>query len=307
MIVRRYFLAIASAWSLLFVGLICFAVMGATERENSILLAQARPFFNQIIITRAWNAGHGGVYVPITAANPPNPYLHVPDRDLETTSGMKLTLINPAYMTRQIAEISRQKNSVNFHLTSDHPIRPENRASAWEHDALAGFSAAGDEYYDRWQDNEGRPFFRYMAPVWMSKACIQCHTGKHEGDMGGGLSVILPAESVIASEQASIWFNSKSYAVIWLLGLAGLVFAYREIRQRASEQERLIERLENTLQGLVPICASCKNIRNDDGEWEQLEIYLTTHSDAEFSHGICPECHDKLYGGFVRSNRDKKQ
>lgn len=296
----RYFLAIASVWSLLFVGLIAFALMGASERENRILLAQARPFFDQIIITRAWNAGHGGVYVPITADNPPNPYLHVPNRDIETTTGIKLTLINPAYMTRQIAELSHQKNSVSFHLTSDHPIRPDNKAAPWEHAALARFTASGDEFYDRWQDQEGRSFFRYMAPVWMSRACIQCHTNHREGEMGGGLSITLPAQSVIASEQASIWFNSQSYAVIWLFGLAGLVFTYRELRKRAGEQELLIERLENTLQGLVPICASCKSIRNDEGDWEQLESYLSTHSDAEFSHGICPECHERLYGDFAR-------
>lgn len=48
--------------------------------------------------------------------------------------------------------------------------------------------------------------------------------------------------------------------------------------------------------GLLPICASCKNIRDDKGYWNQIESYLQKHSDAEFSHGICPDCMEKLYG-----------
>ena len=51
-----------------------------------------------------------------------------------------------------------------------------------------------------------------------------------------------------------------------------------------------------TLSGLLPICASCKRIRDDRGYWNQIEIYIKNHSQAEFSHGICPECSEKLYG-----------
>jgi hypothetical protein len=50
-----------------------------------------------------------------------------------------------------------------------------------------------------------------------------------------------------------------------------------------------------TLQGIIPICASCKKIRDDSGYWQQVEEYVKNHSDAEFSHGICPECVKKLY------------
>jgi len=49
------------------------------------------------------------------------------------------------------------------------------------------------------------------------------------------------------------------------------------------------------LQGILPICANCKKIRNDSGYWEQVEEYIQDRSDAQFSHGICPECAKKLY------------
>jgi AmiR/NasT family two-component response regulator len=66
-------------------------------------------------------------------------------------------------------------------------------------------------------------------------------------------------------------------------------------------RERLILELQNaldqvkTLSGLIPICSSCKKIRDDEGYWNQLEVYIRDHSDAEFSHGLCPECAKKLY------------
>lgn len=49
------------------------------------------------------------------------------------------------------------------------------------------------------------------------------------------------------------------------------------------------------LKGLLPICAACKNIRDDKGYWNQLEVYIRDHSEAEFTHGLCPECMHKLY------------
>jgi methyl-accepting chemotaxis protein len=73
-------------------------------------------------------------------------------------------------------------------------------------------------------------------------------------------------------------------------------------RERAEEErEKLIHELQEalnkikTLRGLIPICASCKKIRDDKGYWNQIETYIRDHSEADFSHGICPECAKKLY------------
>jgi YesN/AraC family two-component response regulator len=79
----------------------------------------------------------------------------------------------------------------------------------------------------------------------------------------------------------------------------------RVIKFKDAEQKRLIKELQQalasikTLTGLIPICASCKKIRDDQGYWNQLEAYISEHSDAEFSHGICPECAIKIYPNFL--------
>ena len=74
-----------------------------------------------------------------------------------------------------------------------------------------------------------------------------------------------------------------------------------ERRRHEAERERLVRELQEalanvkTLRGLLPICASCKNVRDDQGYWSRIETYLRAHSEAEFSHGICPACAKQLY------------
>lgn len=70
----------------------------------------------------------------------------------------------------------------------------------------------------------------------------------------------------------------------------------RELRRSNDELQQALREVK-VLKGLVPICASCKKIRNDQGFWQQLEEYLQQHSEAEFSHGLCTPCIKKLYPG----------
>jgi phosphoserine phosphatase RsbU/P len=59
-----------------------------------------------------------------------------------------------------------------------------------------------------------------------------------------------------------------------------------------------------TLRGIVPICASCKKIRDDAGYWQQVEVYVRDHTEAEFSHDICPECMKKLYPEYCKNSNE---
>ena len=103
-----------------------FFVIVASALINSYLVqihaeqvarAQARTMFEHTVLTRRWNAQHGGVYVLVTAGTQPNPYLKVPERDVVTTKGTPLTKINPAYMTHQVSELARETEGVQFHIT----------------------------------------------------------------------------------------------------------------------------------------------------------------------------------------------
>ena len=84
--------------------------------------------------------------------------------------------------------------------------------------------------------------------------------------------------------------------------LLARVQAMARIIRAEQERDRLIDELQRalamikTLRGMLPICAACKKIRNDSGYWEEVELYVKKHSDAEFTHGICPDCEQRLYG-----------
>jgi AmiR/NasT family two-component response regulator len=77
-----------------------------------------------------------------------------------------------------------------------------------------------------------------------------------------------------------------------------------ELRRLNKELEQALNKVK-TLSGMLPICASCKKIRDDKGYWQQIESYIREHSEAEFSHGICPECARKLYPEYYDKKKDK--
>lgn len=87
-------------------------------------------------------------------------------------------------------------------------------------------------------------------------------------------------------------------------GSVGVMVDITERKKAEAEKERLIKELQEalttvkTLTGLLPICSNCKKIRDDKGYWNQIETYIHQHSQAEFSHGICPDCAKKLYPEF---------
>lgn len=107
------------------------------------------------------------------------------------------------------------------------------------------------------------------------------------------------------------WFDIRDRAIPWVDGrvvrleIANDITGRKEVER---EREQLIVKLQGaldqvkTLSGLLPICASCKRIRDDKGYWNQIESYIKKHSEAEFSHGICPECIKKLYSDYIDEN-----
>jgi PAS domain S-box-containing protein len=94
--------------------------------------------------------------------------------------------------------------------------------------------------------------------------------------------------------------------------VAHIFGAARDITDRVrveKEREWLILQLQEVLDevkilsGLLPICASCKKIRDDEGYWQQVEVYVREHSEAEFTHSICPECAKRLYPGLFEGDK----
>ncbi|HDS16210.1 MAG TPA: DUF3365 domain-containing protein [Proteobacteria bacterium] len=128
-------------WTLVLAGLTVVSILQEKKASRALAELEARASFDKDIIYRRWVAVQGEVYAPI-AITPPNPYLgHLQDLDLSSTTGHRLTLINPAYMTRQVHARSEDQYGFIGHITSLKPLRPENLPDPWEKSALEKFNA----------------------------------------------------------------------------------------------------------------------------------------------------------------------
>ena len=221
-------------WIILISGLAWWNVRQIREADQEKNLEAARSLFDIIVTTREWNSRLGGVYVPVSDEIQPNPYLDVPDRDILTTSGVALTKVNPAYMTRLIGEIAKENNNVTYHITSLNPIRPANAPNAWEREALLTFeNKKAEEFLLDRQDNT----FKYMAPLFVEDSCLACHAkqGYQLGDVRGGISVSFPVQPAV------IVPTLLSYLIIGIIGLGIILFFSTRLLRAFSKLEQQTE------------------------------------------------------------------
>lgn len=202
-----------------------------------------------MVDSRTWNAEHGGVYVPVSERTRPNPYLKVANRDLMTVEGLALTMINPAYMTRQIGEVTNRQVGLRTHITSLRPVNPLNEPDAWERDTLEAFARENKESRLELLSSAEGTVFRYMIPLWIEPACLRCHAedGYKSGDLRGGISVTFPAETHLA-----IFQSQKNMMLLWhLLGFMAaatvLSLLLNHLRRQWREMEQMLAEREQTI------------------------------------------------------------
>ncbi len=250
---KKLYLVIAVVIWMAFIGSSFYLYRKVTvENNQSTVLEMSRSFFKVILYTRYWNALHGGVYTIVNDANQPNKYLIDSLRDITTTNGLNLTKINPAYMSRQIFEISEKDSSMNFHITSLNPIRPLNKADQWEKISLNKFKTKNDEVFERISSDKG-DYYRYMAPLMVEKSCLKCHAiqGYEVGQVRGGISISSHSKRfdlILAKQLDSIAVFHLIFLVIGLVGILGFYLfenkKYKEIYgllQVVSESKKDIE------------------------------------------------------------------
>ena len=197
---------------------------------------QGRAAFDKDVLYRRWNASIGGVYAPVGPDTPPNPYLDVERRDIHLPHGEMLTLVNPAYMTRQVHEIGLMEWGLVGHITSLQPIRPLNAADDWETEALRAFEV-GETEWSVLAPIEDEEYMRLMRPLYTEQACLNCHAaqGYEEGDVRGGISVGVPMAPLRALEAETRRVLLFWHGVLWLLGLGGIGLWNRSVNGKIAE------------------------------------------------------------------------
>jgi signal transduction histidine kinase len=241
----RFIQALALVWTVIIVGGLLWNLDQVTENTLEDAQLQALHTYEKDIIYRSWNTMHGGVYVPVTEYTKPNPYLsRVEERDITTPSGRLLTLINPAYMTRQVHEMGEEQYAIRGHITSLDPIRPENSPDTWETAALNAFEK-GEIEVSSVEFIEDIEYMRLMRPLVTEGACLQCHAeqGYKVGDVRGGISVSVPMGPLWAIADVQRYNLFLVYLVLWLFGIGGIYIQGNRLIKSDNERKKAEEEL----------------------------------------------------------------
>ncbi|MBI5572872.1 MAG: DUF3365 domain-containing protein [Desulfomonile tiedjei] len=241
---RRYSYLLMAMWSATILGTLAWDI--AEHRETTEWLANhvALAHFNKDQAFRFWATSHGGVYVPADERTPPNPHLEgLTERDIETPSGKKLTLMNPSYMLRQLHRDFAELYGVGGHITSLNPLRPENRPDEWEKKALEAFERGETEVAEV-TEIDGKPCLRLMRPMICAKGCLKCHPYYREGDVRGGAGVALPIGAFLEAQRLDTRTHLVTHGSVFAIGLVGIFLGMGRLERREQERDQAREELQ---------------------------------------------------------------
>ena len=241
--VRPYVLPflLSAIWCLLLLVLLQRNLRNEESHATALARLQASTLCAQMLDTRAWNAAHGGVYVRESEYGAANFWIPEEMRHVTLASGETMVLINPAYMSRQIAERSSTKGA-RLRITSSKPLRPENRADVWEDAALRRISLGESDVFALEKSASGSQNFRYMLPLRAEADCLHCHTNNKLHEVRGGISVTLEAAPFLRAIQEYNDTLGYTYALMGLAGMLGigsLSFAINRKRLLAEHKEQM--------------------------------------------------------------------
>lgn len=244
---KTYSVLLAVFWTAVVAVSMLVTLSSHNKEMVSIAKNVARAYIDKDLLFRDWVAQHGGIYVQITDTTPPNPLILpaiVPEREITTPSGKRLTFVNPAYLTRQLYDFAKKEKHISGHITSLDPLSPQNIPDAWETLALHSF-ARGTQEFSEVVTASGQRSMRLMRPLLTEESCLPCHgeQGYKTGDIRGGISVELPMTLFEPAMQRQVGLSLIGHGVMWLFGLAGLSAGYCGLKRRTAERDRAEEEL----------------------------------------------------------------
>lgn len=243
---ERYIWGVPVAWTIVISASLLWNMTHLRQMTLEIAHLEVKLALEKDVVYRDWIGKHSVVYVAVTEETPPNPYLsHIPERDITTPSGRRLTLMNPEYMTRQIYEHTKKEYSAYIRITSLNPLNPENSPDSWEAKALKAFER-GEKEISSVEKIEQKDYMRLMRPLMIETECLKCHAkdGYKEGDIRGGISVAVPMEPLWANEHSQKKMYALVHLLLWLVGLTGIGMGMQKIKKN----ERVRREAEESLQ-----------------------------------------------------------
>ena len=252
-------------WACVWTTSIYYFHSGVIQAEEDNIyktaLREAEVAYEKDLNYRRWATGLGGIYAEVSPKLSPNEYLTVPNRDITTVDGKKLTMINPAFMMRMVYSSMDTKAGLQGHITSLKPIRPGNEPTEWERKVLENFTNNPADYHELAIDN-GMPVLHFMRPMRTEQGCLKCHEyqGYKIGDIRGGISVTVPMSKYQNFLNAFISKTNASFAIIWAGGMSFLVIGFYILVKYARARSYAEKELLNTQKYLSNILNSMPSI-----------------------------------------------
>ena len=241
--VRTFLIIISVAVTIGVAATYLFRYLTVNELLIQTVRHEAESFAQLIVLTRHWNAEHGGVYVEKRPGVKSNPYLKELgiNPDIRTADGRILTMRNPAIMTREISQLAHRDNMAEFHMVSLRSLNPENRPDDFEKRSLERFER-GERNIWQIERSGDKPVFRYILPLVTEESCLPCHSkqGYRLGDIRGGVSVIIPAAGLMSRMRTNR--NQIIIDAVITIGILLVIlylFAWKLVVRLDDVQERL--------------------------------------------------------------------
>jgi hypothetical protein len=268
----RYAIFVGMALTLLVAVSSLWNIKNLDGQARYLATEEAKANWNKDQAFRRWATRHGGLYVKPDERTSPNPYLdHLPNRDVETTDGVKLTLMNPAYMMSQMTKEFEAMYGIKGKITGQILLNPKNEADPWELKALKQFDK-GVKGVSEQTNIDGQPYLRLMRPMVMMKGCVKCHghLGFKVGDIRGGVSISVPLTPYFGAAEQSKTSLLSTHGAVWITGMLTIGFvSWRGQRREVARWQGEVARLEveSRFRTIVENANSAITIKDRDGRW----------------------------------------
>lgn len=245
---RKFLIGVGGFVTLTVILLFIFIFRQSEKAITDQVDQQSRALLQQVVITRAWVADHGGVYLKKGPGVMENPYL--PGTTVSDMKGNEYVFHNPAYVTRILSGYAERKEMYRFHITSLMPINPVNAPTPFEKKALEEFNRKGFDAVREGTSTviseKGKRFYQRIIPLRVERPCLRCHAaqGYREGNIRGGLSVMIPMDLTEAQlKNKRILFGAAGIVIMAVVGLSLYIILRKVVLAPVAHLNRVASQL----------------------------------------------------------------
>ena len=299
---RKYLAITCILWTIIVAVSLFWNINLAKVESLRIARITALTSYQKDLAFHVWSSQQGGVYIPAKDEVLPGPYpKNLPERNILTATGRMLTLVVPAELSRKVQTLAQERFHLYAHLTSLKPMREENAPDQWEKEALQAFEKGAKEVSSM-DEKDGRNYYRLMRPFLINETCLECHTeqGYEIGDVGGGLSVAISMDPLLAATKKKRLATSIGHGVIWFFGLVVLVFGGIQLQSKVmslQESKNFIQTIIDSIHDPTmvidaknyDIVLANKSARDQAGGLDSVKENMTCHQLSHHRDSPCDQ------------------